>query len=440
MAHYLHYEKYERNKMLPQSISPTNSVFSDESTHALIAGFRPPVLKVIGLGGGGCNAVERMIELGLTGVDFIVANTDKQALATYTAPTKIQLGPNITRGLGAGGDSRIGQLAAEESADELAAAMTGADMVFLTAGMGGGTGTGSIPVTAEIARRVGAVSIAIVTTPFSFEMGRRQRNAAEGLTRLRGRTHTLIAIPNDRLLFVAPRNLPMETAFRLADDVLRQAVQGITELITEPGMINVDFAHIRRLIQLGGGALMTIGQGSGENKTSQALEQALHHPLLDSVSLESAQGIIANFTGGNHLTLSEVQEALNHLQAETGGETEIVMGVINDERMGDRVQIILVITGLGAPTLEDTLSNFNKVKPESDIQTSTKPPTGSGAAQNNPKQHTPFPGSYSEPAIPCQPLEPSFVAQSLDLPAFLRRRTRPEVIPAAEAPNRNDRG
>ncbi len=375
-----------------------------------------PVLKVLGLGGGGCNAVERMIELGLTGIEFIVANTDKQALETYSAPVKIRLGPNITRGLGAGGDPRIGQVAAEESTHELAAALAGADMVFLTAGMGGGTGTGSIPVAAEIARQVGAVTIGIVTTPFSFEMGRRQRNASEGLAHLRGKTHTLIAIPNDRLLLVAPRNLPMETAFRLADDVLRQAVQGITELITEPGMINVDFAHIRRLIQMGGGALMTIGQGSGENKTSQALQQALHHPLLECTPLDNAQGIIANFTSGSLLTLSEIQEALEQLQNEAGGETEIVLGVTNDERMGDRVQIFLVITGLGAPSLEETMSKLKKDTPIAEVQHLPIREVHTACSQVLEKC-SPISVDYSN-------LEPSFAAQSLDLPAFLRRRSR----------------
>ncbi len=386
-----------------------------------------PVLKVLGMGGGGCNAVERMIELGLSGIEFMVANTDKQALATYSAPVKIHLGPNITRGLGAGGDPRIGQLAAEESVHELAAALAGADMVFLTAGMGGGTGTGSIAVAAELARQAGAVTIAIVTTPFSFEMGRRQRNAAEGLARLRGKTNTLISIPNDRLLAVAPRNLPMETAFRLADDVLRQAVQGITELITEPGMINVDFAHIRRMIQIGGGALMTIGQGNGENKTADALHQALHHPLLDSISLDSAQGIIANFTGGNNLSLVEVQEALEALQAKSGGETEIVMGVINDPRMGDKVQIILVITGLGAPSLEEALSSVKKPVPEASRtaagekgQTAREPAIRLPVSA--PEDHRPA----NEGKTPQPPaLENAFAAQSLDLPAFLRRRARP---------------
>ncbi len=407
--------------MLPISFLPPEAhpLPDSESLHR-------PVLKVLGMGGGGCNAVERMIELGLSGIEFMVANTDKQALATYSAPVKIHLGPNITRGLGAGGDPRIGQLAAEESVHELAAALAGADMVFLTAGMGGGTGTGSISVAAELARQAGAVTIAIVTTPFSFEMGRRQRNAAEGLARLRGKTNTLISIPNDRLLAVAPRNLPMETAFRLADDVLRQAVQGITELITEPGMINVDFAHIRRMIQIGGGALMTIGQGSGENKTTDALHQALHHPLLDSISLESAQGIIANFTGGNNLSLVEVQEALEALQAKSGGETEIVMGVINDPRMGDKVQIILVITGLGAPSLEDAFSSVKRPTPEANrVAAGEKDPPGRQPSIRLPVSPPEDYRPVTEVRSPQPPvLENAFAAQSLDLPAFLRRRAR----------------
>ena len=314
-----------------------------------------PVLKVIGLGGGGCNAIARMMEIGLNGVEFIAANTDFQALDANPAPTKILLGPNTTRGLGAGGDPTKGWAAAEESRKELASVLAGADMVFLTAGMGGGTGTGSIPVAAEIARSQGAVTIAIVTTPFSFEMGRRQKNTKEGLARLSEHTHTLVSIPNDRLLYVAPRDLPIETAFRLADDVLRQSVQGITELVTEPGLVNVDFAHIRRLILLGGGALMAIGQGQGENKAKQALEQALHHPLMDSVQLSDAHGLIVNFTGGSDLSLFEIQSALSSLQERIDKQAEIVFGVITDEKMKDRLQVILMITGLGSPTLEETL-------------------------------------------------------------------------------------
>ncbi|MBN1147629.1 MAG: cell division protein FtsZ [Anaerolineales bacterium] len=342
--------------------SPLNPPVVEEPTHSAV---KQPVLKVIGLGGGGCNAVARMIELGLSGVEFIAANTDQQTLYSNPAATKVLMGSKITRGFGAGGDPRLGKAAAEESRNELVAALSGADMVFLTAGMGGGTGTGSIPIAAEIACSLGAVTIAIVTTPFSFEMGRRQKNASEGLARLQGRTHTLVSIPNDRLLYIAPRDLPMDVAFRLADDVLRQAVEGIAELITEPGLINVDFAHVRRLISLGGGALMSIGHGQGEGKALQALKQALHHPLLESVSLENAAGVIANFTGGQDLSLFEVQAALEVLQAETGAQSETVMGVIHDDRLEGRAQVILMVTGLGAATLEETLSSVSQAVPQS---------------------------------------------------------------------------
>lgn len=369
-----------------------------------------PVLKVLGLGGGGSNAVTRMIELGLGGVEFIAANTDLQVLKTNPAPKKILLGPHVTRGLGAGGDPRLGRAAAEESSREIAAALTGADMVFLTAGMGGGTGTGSIPVAAEIARQLGAVTIAIVTMPFSFEMGRRQRNATEGLAKLQTKTDTLISIPNDRLLYVAHRDLPLELAFRLADDVLRQAVQGISELITEPGMINVDFAHIRRLMKLGGGALMSIGYGKGEDKANQAIDEALHHPLLESIALEQAAGIIANFTGGPDLTLFEVEAALTHLQEQATSQTEIVLGVINDERLEDRVQVTLIITGLGAPTLEETLSRVARPTP---VETPKVQPAMSEQVQEQP-------AAKSQPA----PLTATASTSDLDLPAFLRRRIR----------------
>lgn len=356
-----------------------------------------PVLKVLGLGGGGCNAVNRMIELGLSGVEFIAANTDNQALKNSLAPVKVQLGPRVTRGLGAGGIPKIGHAAAEESYRELEAALAGASMVFLTAGMGGGTGTGAISVAAEAAQAVGAVTIAIVTTPFSFEMGRRQKNADEGLKLLRPHTNTLIAIPNDRLLEIAPRNLPMDVAFRLADDVLRQSVQGITELITEPGLINVDFAHIRRLMKLGGGALMSIGYGQGENKAQAAIDQSLHHPLLDSVSLENAVGIIVNFTGGEDLTLLEVSEALIRLQSQANPETEIVMGVIQDEQMRGRTQVILVATGLGGHPLEEVIP-----PPESRLE-----PIPQVEAEEIPVESMPM---------------VSNATHNLDVPAFLRRR------------------
>jgi cell division protein FtsZ len=358
-----------------------------------------PRLKVLGLGGGGCNAVNRMIELGINGVEFICANTDHQALQASLAPVNIQLGPKTTRGLGSGGNPAVGKAAAEESFREIASALEGADMVFLTAGMGGGTGTGSIPVAAKVARGLGAVTIAVVTTPFSFEMGRRQKNASEGLSALRPNTDTLISIPNDRLLYVAPKNLPLDVAFRLADDVLRQAVQGITELITEPGLINVDFAHVRHLMKLGGGALMSIGQGTGEEKALKAIEDALDHPLLESTSLENAAGILVNFTSNNDLSLFEVEAALMHLQKQAGVQAEIVMGITNDSRLDDRVQVFLLATGLGALTLEETLSG---VKNPAQVQ----------------KKDT-----VSQPVPAMTPLEPEVTPapRNADLPSFLRR-------------------
>jgi cell division protein FtsZ len=372
-----------------------------------------PKLKVVGLGGGGCNAINRMIELGISGIDFIAANTDYQALNSGLAPEKILLGPEVTRGLGAGGNPEIGRQAADESEREIAEALEGADMVFLTAGMGGGTGTGAIPITARIARAMGAVTIAIVTTPFSFEMGRRQCNANQGLSELAKHTDTLIAIPNDRLLQVAPRDLPLEVAFRLADDVLRQAVQGITELITEPGMINVDFAHVRRLMKIGGGAFMSIGYGKGLNKARNAVNQALDHPLLEEISIEHAAGIIANFTGGDDLTLHEVSEVLNQLHNQVGDQSEIVFGISNDNRLDGRAQVILVITGLGAPTLEEAIPGITlKVKDCTD------------SLPTEPDIQESYPTSEAEPAEAIAFDLPQSAASNIDIPAFLRRRNR----------------
>lgn len=390
-----------------------------------------PVLKILGLGGGGSNAVNRLVELGLQDVEFIAANTDTQALKQSLAPKKIQLGPRLTRGLGAGGNPSVGEAAAEESYKELKAALAGADMVFLTAGMGGGTGTGSISVAARAAREVGAVTVAVVTTPFNFELGRRQQNAREGLAKLQPHTDTLITVPNDRLLQVAPKTLTLDLAFQLADDVLRQGIQGIAELITQPGLINVDFAHIRQIIQLGGGALMSIGIGEGENKAFKAIEQALHHPLLESISIESATGIIANFTGGPSLSFIEVMDALNHLQDLTNNQSDIIPGVIYDTRMDDRAQVILVITGLGATPIETMLPAR---KPQ------TAPLQASPAEPQ--RVQTPAPGQPVLRSVRSERVEAPVMAQvsnvsedasmtmssvnsaDLDLPAFLRRRSR----------------
>ncbi len=395
-----------------------------------------PVIKILGLGGGGSNAVNRLIELGLPDVEFIVANTDVQALKQSLAPKKIQLGPHLTRGLGAGGNPKVGEAAAEESYRELAAALAGADMVFLTAGMGGGTGTGSIAVAARVARAVGAVTVAVVTTPFSFEVGRRQQNAREGLARLQPHTDTLITVPNDRLLQVAPRNLTLDLAFHLADDVLRQGIQGIAELITLPGLINVDFAHIRQVIMKGGGALMSIGIGEGENKARKAVEQALRHPLLESISIEGATGIIANFTGGAGLSFLEVMDALNHLQGMTHDQADIIPGVIHDARMEDRAQVILVITGLGATPVETTLP-ARKAQPEP-MSVPVSQAVGAAAAPATPVIPANPPMRYAaagRPSTMGQPAARTMVEGAaaemtstdptdLDLPAFMRRRPR----------------
>jgi cell division protein FtsZ len=392
-----------------------------------------------------------MIELGLSGVDYICANTDSQALQRCLAPTKIQLGPHLTRGLGAGGDPKIGEASSEESYRELNAAISGADMVFLTAGMGGGTGTGAISIAARVARTLGAVTVAIVTTPFSFEMGRRQQNARTGLSNLRPYVDTLITVPNDRLLNIAPANLSLELAFRMADDVLRQGIQGITELITQPGMINVDFAHVRQLMQMGGGSLLSIGYGQGENKAMKAVERALNHPLLEYTSIENATGIIANFTGGPDLTFMEVAEALNFLQEKTNNQAEIIPGVINNDQMVDRVQVILVITGLGA-TPVDTISGR---QPAAQTPAAPAPAAAPSYQREAPVKHemppvrepvyTREPNTYREPysyrdsapaasetslpihqhrLVEIPPMELTGSPSDLELPAFLRRRVR----------------
>jgi cell division protein FtsZ len=370
-----------------------------------------PIIKVMGLGGGGGNAIARMIEFGVHGVDFIAANTDFQALSQNPAPYKIQLGPNTTRGLGAGGKPEVGRAAAKESAREIAEVLQGTDMVFLTAGMGGGTGTGAIPVVAEIARYLGIVTIAVVTTPFSFELGRRQSNATEGLALLNQHTHTLITIPNDRLLYVVPKGQPITVAFHIADDVLRQAIQGITELVTQTGLINVDFAHVRRMLLMGGGALMSMGQGSGENKAIDAIDQALNHPLLEAVPLDHASGLIINFSGGQDLTLFEVDEAVKYIQKQCNPDVDIVMGVMNSERMTNRVQVILVITGIGATTLEEALAMPQKSKVVENSSTQPQPTTS--VVHQLSQTRVP-------PAAPLPAIDPN----NLDVPAFLRRRPR----------------
>lgn len=373
-----------------------------------------PKIVVIGLGGGGSNAVNRMIEGGMQGVTFVAVNTDAQALAINLAPNKIQLGPKLTRGLGAGGLPTVGESAAEESTKELASYLQGSDMVFLTAGMGGGTGTGAIPIAAKVAKACGAVTVAIVTKPFSFELGRRQTNANSGIQKLKEYTDTLIVIPNDKLLEVAPRDLPLEMAFTLADDVLRQGVQGISELVTETGLINVDFSHIKNIMTRGGGALMSIGTGSGPNKIQQAIEKALHHPLLDDIDLYSASGMIANFTGSENMSFRDVTDALKTLQNATGGHADIIPGIITDPRMEDRVQLILIVTGIGAPKANFQSESFNGLS-----QSQVEEPL---SVETEPKHVYKEPAANNEIGLEQYPQVDN--QDNLSVPAFLRRRVK----------------
>ena len=305
-----------------------------------------PTIKVVGLGGAGSNAVDRMITVGIPGVEYLVGNTDRQALSISEADQQLQLGPQLTRGLGAGGKAGIGREAALESTEEIRDALDGADLVFIAAGMGGGTGTGSAPVVASVARDIGALTIGVVTTPFAFEGTHRARTAQAGVQALSREVHTLIVVQNDQLLKIAPRNLQLELAFRVADDVLRQGIQGIVELVTQTGMINLDFASVSSVISKGGRALMAIGQGSGANKVAQATEAALHHPLLDHEMMERATAVLVHVTGGDDLGLVEVNQAMSQVTQAAHPNADVLFGASEDPEMQGRVQVILIATGI----------------------------------------------------------------------------------------------
>jgi cell division protein FtsZ len=303
------------------------------------------VIRVIGVGGAGSNAVDRMIEAGLQGVDFAAANTDLQALSRSRATHKIQLGAQVTNGLGAGGDPEIGARAAEESRGEIKELLEGADMVFITGGMGGGTGTGGGPIVAEVSRETGALTVAVVTKPFAFERGRRQSIAEEGLDNLRTKVDTLITVPNDRLLGVVQKKVALVEAFKLADEVLREGVQGISDLIMVPGLINLDFADVKAVMQDAGTALMGIGTGSGETRAADAAQAAISSPLLDT-SIDGATRILFNVTGGSELSLSEVEEAAQVIRAASESpDTNVLFGVVVDEEPHDEVRITVLATG-----------------------------------------------------------------------------------------------
>ncbi|HQU37323.1 MAG: Cell division protein FtsZ [Anaerolineales bacterium] len=301
-------------------------------------------IKVIGVGGGGSNAVNRMIDEGIQGVEFIIANTDAQALKNAKAPTRVRLGDKLTRGLGAGGDPEVGRKAAEESADELYKVMQGADMVFVTAGMGGGTGTGAAPVVAQIAKESGALTIGVVTRPFTFEGGRRLSSAEAGIGKFKEHADTLIAIPNDRLLQIADKRASLQDAFRLADDVLHQGIQGISELITIPGLINLDFADVRAIMSEGGAALMAVGTGTGDERAKKAAEDAISSKLLD-ITIDGARGVLFNVTGGPNMTLFEVNQAAAIIRETAHPDVNMIFGAVIDPNLGDDIRITVIATG-----------------------------------------------------------------------------------------------
>lgn len=347
-------------------------------------------IKVIGVGGAGSNAVNRMIAEGLRGVDFIAVNTDAQALLLSEAPQRVRIGDKLTRGLGAGGKPEVGMKAAEESAEQLRELVVGADMVFVTCGMGGGTGTGAAPVIAGLAKGNGALTIGVVTRPFTFEGARRQKVAEEGIESLKANVDTLIVIPNDRLLELVDKKVSMTQAFRMADDVLRQGIQGISELITVPGQINLDFADVRTIMSEGGSALMAVGTASGENAVVEAAKSAVASALLD-VTIDGARGILFNVTGPANLSLLEVQEAAEIVRSKAHPEANIIFGSVIDETNGDMVRITLIATGFEG-------------------RAQRRPVVTAAASSGGPARTIPFP----------QP-PPGTEREDTDIPAFLRR-------------------
>ena len=391
-------------------------------------------IKVIGVGGGGGNAVNTMIAAGVPGVDFIGANTDAQALRANLAPIKIQLGEKSTRGLGAGGNPSVGRTAAEEDAERLKEYLAGADMVFVTAGMGGGTGTGAAPVIARVARELGILTVGVVTKPFLFEGKRRMKQAEEGMRELKASVDTLIAIPNQRLLTVAGRNSSILETFKKADDVLLQAVRGISDLITIPGLINLDFADVRTIMSEMGMAMMGAAVASGENRAVEAAQKAISSPLLEDVSIQGARGVLINISGGGDLTLHEVNEAATLIQEEADDDANIIFGAVIDESMGDEVRITVIATGFGEavqPQRPMARPQAAEGRPESRAQVASdgRPIRRHGLVETDELDVPTWQRRRQEPPIPAErpvaPRRPVAAPEGgdddYDIPTFLRR-------------------
>lgn len=374
-------------------------------------------IKVIGVGGAGQNAVNRMMEEGIQGVEFIAANSDAQALTLSRAPIRVRLGDKITRGLGAGGDPEIGRKAAEESSDELYGALKGADMVFVTAGMGGGTGTGAAPVVSQIAKECGALTIGVVTRPFTFEGGKRSQSAESGVTKMKEHAHTLISIPNDRLLQLADKKSSLQDAFRMADEVLHQGIQGISELITIPGLINLDFADVRAIMSEGGAALMAVGRGSGDDRAKTAAEQAISSQLLD-ITIDGARGVLFNVTGGPNMTLFEVNQAAAIIRETAHPDVNMIFGAVIDPNMGDEIRCTVIATGFERSgvtrrALERIPRANSNEKPLSAANTPFQARPAESVSVNA--------ETRSSAEVKSQPA-PSINNDDLDVPTFLRNR------------------
>ena len=371
-------------------------------------------IKVVGVGGGGSNAVNRMIEAGINSVEFVAINTDNQALLLSNAPTRVRIGDKSTRGLGSGGNPEKGEKAANESVEELYEVLKGADMVFITAGMGGGTGTGAAPVVAKVAREQGSLTIGVVTRPFLFEGSKRSQAAELGIERLKEHVDTLIIIPNDRLLELTDKRMSLTDSFRMADDVLRQGIQGISELITVPGLINLDFADVRSIMSEGGAALMAVGQAFGDDRARLAAEQAISSRLLD-VTIDGARGILFNVTGGSNMSLFEVNQAAAIIRETAHPDANLIFGAVVDDSMGDEMRITVIATGFERnQSRRQVLQQYNN-RP----QEYTRPQTPS-----TPPPPTRQMADVTPPTPPArqEPVSPKFSPQNLDIPAFLRRR------------------
>jgi cell division protein FtsZ len=387
-------------------------------------------IKVIGVGGGGCNAVNRMIDEGLQGIEFIAVNTDAQALLLSKAPTRVRIGDKVTRGLGAGGNPEVGRKAAEESAEELYEVLKGSDMVFVTSGLGGGTGTGAAPIVAQIAKEVGALTIGVVTRPFTFEGARRAISSETGIAKLKEHADTLIVIPNDRLLQIVDKRASLQDAFRTADDVLRQGIQGISELITVPGLINLDFADVRAIMSEGGAALMAVGHASGEDRARVAAEMAISSQLLD-ITIDGARGILFNITGGSGMTLFEVNTAAAIIKETAHPECNMIFGAVVDPSLGEELRITVIATGFDrAVTTQSVFDRAGVPAAEQRTRRIEEPQQNSSSQRPRPTEQQARPEPAARPTQQQQTPAPNqgdfqrvtINTEDLDVPAFLRNR------------------